>query len=667
MKVIEPELSGCCEVAQPGIGTDPEISKRIWIKLGIALVIAGQGMVLGLGLNTLETPLSRGDMMYWVLHGVLIASAVAVALLLGKPLFVGTWRSLLRMRITIEALFFLSFVGAFGGSLVTTFTGVGDVYYEVVAIVMCVYTVGKSITGRSRKRALAEVEKLREDFQQVTILTCCGVLKKIALQEVEAETKVIVAPGEPITVDGTIVSGRGFVQETAMTGEPLPVVRRVGDRLLAGTYSVDGRFELKPERWHGDRCLDDVLHTVAAARMKPSRLQLQADKIMQWFVPLVTAVSLSTFLVWIWLGTWTEALFNSMAVLLVACPCALGLATPIAVWSGLHRLSKLGLVARNGHFLDALARANHVVFDKTGTLSEEDLIVGQFVVSPANQGLRAELLDMVLAVEMEHSHPIAQALCGFARQEIQSDGVRSVLQSMEIVPGAGVRAQVKDAAGQAHSIMLGRENMVTGLDWSELMVMVDGDAKRRVFLVINEQPVGMFVLQEKLRAGTAEVFTALRSLGMQGSILTGDPEPEWTSIEGVRLESGLSPQAKTERVRALREAGGEIIFLGDGINDSGAMAECTASIAMAQGAALTKSTSASVLLGNTLECLPTAIVVARSIFRAIRGNMIFALSYNITGMALAACGLLHPIGAALLMVGSSIIVSIRASKSAHVE
>lgn len=667
-----PELGGCCEVFNSGNGTDRKVSKRLWIKLGLALVIAGQGMMLSLGLNTLETPLSPTHANYWVLHGILIVSSLAVVVLLGKPLFVETWRSLTQLSITVEALFFLSFVGAFGGSLVATFTGVGDVYYEVVAIVMCVYTVGKSISGRSRERAMTEVEKLRETFDQVTVYSCCGELKKIGVRDVEAISRVIVAPGEPIAVDGIIVSGHGYVQETAMTGELMPVVRGEGEAVLAGTYSVDGRFEVKPERWHGDRRLDQVLHAVSAARMQPSRLQRQADRIVQWFVPLVTGVSVSTFLIWLWWGTWSEALFNSMAVLLVACPCALGLATPIAVWSGLHRLAKLGLVARSGHFLDALAQANHVVFDKTGTLSEEDLAVGQWVLSPTMEDRRAEVLGLVLAVEMEHSHPIARALCGFARREIGATSEQNPdhqlpeLQTMTIVPGLGVRAQVKDAAGHAHAIALGRENIVEGVEWSVLTHAIDREAKRRVHIVLNNEPVGVFVLQEKLRVGTAEVFAALRALGLKGSILTGDPDPAWTSIETVPLQTGLSPQAKIERVRAWREAGDEIIYLGDGINDSGAMAECMGSIAMGQGAALTKSTAGGVLLGSTLESIPKAIEISRSIFNAIRENMLFAISYNITGMALAACGVLHPIVAALLMVGSSIIVSMRASRSAMV-
>jgi len=646
---------------------DPEVSKRIWIRLGIALVIAGQGMMLSLGLNTLDTPLDPGRTAYWWLHGILIASSLAVIGLLGKPLFVETWNSWVRRRITVEALFLLSFMGALGGSLVATFTGVGDVYYEVVAIVMCVYTVGKSITRMSRKRALAAAEKLREDFQQVTILTCCGHLRKIDLSEVQADTQVIVAPGEPVAVDGIIVSGRGFVLETAMTGEPLPVVKHAGDRLLAGTYSVDGRFEVRPEHWRGDRRLDEVLHTVESARLQPSTLQVHADRIVQWFVPLVTGISLLTFAVWIIVGTWAEALFNSMAVLLVACPCALGLATPIAVWSGLHRLAKLGMVARSGHFLDALAKADFVVFDKTGTLSEEDLVVAELSLPFADEERRRELLQAVLAVEMEHSHPVARALCGFARQQLGTTNAQVTVQSMQILPGLGVRAQLQNARGHTQVLAIGSEALVADGDpFVSQLPPAAGSGKRRIFVVLDEQLVGVFQLKEKLRAGTREVFAAVRSLGLKGAILTGDPEPEWTSVDGVEVEFGLSPQAKTERVRALQAAGSEVIFLGDGINDSGAMSACAGSIAMAGGSALTKSTAACVLLGNTLESLPKAIEIARNIFGAIRGNMIFALTYNIVGMALAACGVLHPIVAALLMVGSSIIVSLRASRSALV-
>ena len=660
-------MGDCCNTVEPGIGIDPVASKRIWIRLGIALVIAGQSMVLGLGLNMLEAPLQPQNTSYWILHCVLILSALAVVGLLGKPLFQATWQGVLQRRITVEALFFLSFVGAFGASLVATFTGVGDVYYEVVAVVMCVYTVGKSITVYSRSRAMAEVEQLREGFQQATVLTCCGNLQKVLLSELDADARVVIAPGEPVTVDGRIVSGRGYVLETAMTGEPVPVVRNPGDSLLAGTYSVDGRFEVKPEHWRGDRQLDAVLQTVEAAQLQPSSLQLQADRIVQWFVPLVTAVSGATYGIWLWVGHWTEALFNSMAVLLVACPCALGLATPIAVWSGLYQLSKLGLVARTGYFLDALARADHIVFDKTGTLSEESLQVERCVVSQEWVLRRDELLRLVQVVEREHSHPLAQALSLFVEREVvgEQPGEPLAVQAMHLLPGSGVSAEVVNAQGTVYAAAIGTEE-VANVDWGDLNAATDSasNAGKRIYVAVNQQPAAVFLLNEVLRAGTEQVFQALKQQGLKVSILTGDPDPQWQSIAGLQLETGLTPQDKTDRIREWQAAGDRLIFLGDGINDSGPMAACTGSIAMGQGASLTRSTAACVLLGKTLEGLPKAIKVARNVFAAIRGNMIFAVSYNTIGMGLAAAGILHPVVAALLMVGSSVVVAIRAFRSA---
>ena len=318
------------------------------LRIGLSLALAGQGMVFGLGYNNAleagDAPL-YGSPLYWVLHGALITSCLAVAALLGRPLIHETASAVQDRRISVEALFILSAAGAFAGSMISTFRGSGSVYYEVVAIVLCVYAIGKQIGAVQKGRVGQAVSAFRHAFDQATVSGPDGRRETVHVLEVTEDSMVLVGPGDPIPVDGVIVLGSGYVRETALTGEPSPVSKGAGDELMAGTWSIDGNFQIAP-KGGGPRQIDRILQILEEAPMAPSRLQQTADQLMQVFVPLVSLVSAGTFLGW-WLFSsrpvW-EALFNAMAVLLVACPCALGLAMPAGIWAGLYYLGQRGII-----------------------------------------------------------------------------------------------------------------------------------------------------------------------------------------------------------------------------------------------------------------------------------------------------------------------------------
>jgi len=705
----QPQASCCSGKAvsiDPGIAPDAAVSVRTWLRLGIALVLAGQVTLFGLGWNMAvdeagSYPAAReaiGEVGYWILHGLLFAASVAVLALLGAPLLREFSAATREKRISVEALFLLSVIGALGGSLVSTLTGTGAVYYEVVAIVLAIYTVGKTLGKVTRARAVAEAAKLRDDLDWATKVTCCGQHERVRLGELAPEAEVAVAAGESFTVDGTVLSGEGFVRETALTGEPAPVVKRPGDRVFAGTESLDGAFRVRMSAGKGARKLDAVLATVEQARLAPSRMQEQADRLMQWFVPAVTVISLGTFVFWLVAGSWQVALFNAMAVLLVACPCALGLATPIAVFTGLMRLSHYGLVSRTGEFLDALARADTFIFDKTGTLSLEELRLADFLVAEESPLPRKSVREMVAAIEQENSHPIARALvemespCCFGKWQVQrsqlvpgqgvSATVTAKAEPLQATPapkplsagklamgGIGSLQALSPQAPQAHEVSIGLIDLMPEDHRAALETLAQsspaaGADKRRVYVCIDGKPAGVAILDEQMREGTHEVFSALEKEGVRSVILTGDPEPTFHPPANVALEAGLSPADKEDRVREWLGEGREVLFVGDGVNDAGAMALCPASIAMGGGTGLAKSTASAVLTGHSLSGLPSAVRLARRIGERLRGNMLFALSYNIIGMTLAATGILHPVVAALLMAASSAIVSIRAARSA---
>ncbi len=658
-------IGGCCHCAAPAPQAKPKSARSeamIWLRLAIALVLAGQSMMFNLGLNTSEEKPTPGSFEFWLVHGGLIAAALAVIALLGPALFRAQWQAIRQRKVTVEGLFILSLLGAFIGSLVSTLSGEGSVYYEVVSIVLVVYTFGKLAGARSRRKALEAAEALREQYSHAWVDTENG-RQRIPVDELcTTSSRVSVNPGEPVTVDGVILSGEGFVSETSLTGEPTPVVRRAGDRVLAGSHSVDASFTIRPEKLTGERQIDAILERVEAVRQEqPSNLQAQADSIIRWFLPVVATVSLITFVVWVNLlpaGLWWKALFNSMAVLLVACPCALGLATPIAVWGGLQRLSQLGIVAQNGRIIDRLASATTIVFDKTGTLSEDSLALVDFVASDSQD--RAWLLSAVASVEEGLSHPIARAL------EAQSHN-RLTATDRRLVPGQGVRAVV-----DGREVLIGDIALAPQLSsaFEQLVKRSPAHgqvAKKIVYVIVDGQAAGVALLDERLRDGVDAAFDQIAAAGGRLMILTGDPEPRWKEIRNVEVRSGLSPEDKVREVEQLVERGEQVIFVGDGVNDASAMAVAHGAIAMQNGAGLTRSTADATLTGKSLASLPQAIATARKVRSGVRGIMLFALVYNGIGMTVAALGLLHPVFAALLMVGSSSIVSFRAIRSAGVQ
>lgn len=625
---------------------------RAWLKIAIAGVFAGQGMMFSLALNM--TPPPHGSPAYLILHGGLIFSSLVVMGFLGRPLFSSTWGMLRARRISIEGLFTLSLLGAFIGSVVGSLTGQGDVFYEVVAIVIAIYTFGRMLGERSQARLKLESERLRERFDRAMVADGAGIWVERPISQVSPGARVCVEPGSAFSVDGWIVEGVGYVEETALTGEPLPVVRRPGDRVRAGTWAVDCRFVLEVEHSLGARELDTILQAVEAADGRPSGLQIQADALVRVFLPFVVLVSLSSALYWIFAGSWIDVVLNSMAVLLVACPCALGLATPVAISQGLFRLAQMGLVSRDGALIDALAKTKKVFFDKTGTLSESSLRVIELWLDETLPMERTHLLSSVLEAESSVPHPIARALTQYLVANDMTAG--AAIEDLRLKPGQGLECRVSGAGG-AHMIRVGEAS----LGASEPPVDQLHEKKgKRVFVWLDGRIVACFVLQESLRASVDTVWQQFDELEVATRILTGDPSPEVSIPKKVALEAGLSSADKVRRVTESQIAGESPLFVGDGINDAAAMRVASGSVAMDSGAGLARSAAMGQLTGDRIEIIPQAISLARDIYRRLRGNLIYAAAYNTLGMVLAAAGLLHPVAAAMIMLVSSFWVTARA-------
>jgi heavy metal translocating P-type ATPase len=489
---------------------------------------------------------------------------------------------------------------------------------------------------------------------------CSGQAMAVPVSEVQLGELVRVDPGAAFTLDGVVRSGVGFVRETSLTGEPLPVVRRAGDRVRAGTFSEDGSFEVEVVAVAGERELDQILDTVESFSGKPSQLQAQANKLVQYFLPVVAAVAISTALYWGFMGSWQDVVFNSMAVLLVACPCALGLATPVAIWNGLYRMARMGLVSRDGALVDGLAQARSVYFDKTGTLSESEMHVGEVLVGPDWEGRRDELLAAVASVEARLKHPVAKALSQLLPRGIDQS---PVIENIRLIPGSGVEAEAELAGSKVLLRIGGPEVEVDERRCHELDRELLMQVGKRVYVSINGRVVAVVVLLERAREGLPSLWAQLEILGINAVVLTGDPNPELEMPAAVPVRAGLSSEDKAAIIQQAVESGEMPCLIGDGINDAAAMSLATSSISMGSGTGLAQSAAMGHFYDDGIEALPDAIRLSRGIHSRLRGNLIYAAAYNVLGMALAAGGLLHPVAAALIMLVSSAFVTLRALRA----
>lgn len=626
----------------------PEAPNAPWFKIAVVAVLAGQAMLLGLAAN-LTVP--DGDAR-WLLHVALILSSVAALAILGRPLLQSVIEDIRCRRVSIEMFFLIGIAGAFVASLQSTFTGVGAIYYEVVAALLTVYSVGRTLGAQSRARALAETRHLVHTFETCQKIGEDGAVSTTRVAEIRPGNEVRVLPGEPIPVDGRIVRGQAFVCETPLTGEPFPVVRREGDAVLAGSYSEDGELRIAATAAGNARRLDILLAALETAREKPCRIQAQADRIVSWFLPLVLLVSAVTFAAWTWWSGWSVGLFNALAVLVVACPCAMGLATPVALWNALAAFAARGLVVRGGDVLERLAALDRVVFDKTGTLSEERYSL----IDLATVGNRATIIAQLRAVQNASTHPVARAF------HSTGDESRLRVRSLKTIPALGVEAWLD---GENY-LRIGQRELMSDLGGeTELLASLRrGPGDPLVYVEVDGKLRAIAAVRERVRDSAAEAIAALRQLGVESAVMTGDrPERAAQLLAQQHIEGHLTPQDKADRAEMMTRAGHRVAFVGDGVNDAPAINAASVGVALAHGAGVTTASAEAVLYGGDLRVVPWAVELARHVSNSIRSNLMFAAFYNVAGIALAASGLLHPVASALLMVVSSFTVSWRALRS----
>ncbi|MEN9778577.1 MAG: hypothetical protein RJB04_2332, partial [Verrucomicrobiota bacterium] len=466
-------------------------------RIVLGAVIASQSMLIGFALNLSEP---EGILRHG-LHGLLIFLTLIVLGLLGFPLLRATWDCACRRTFGLELLFVSGTLGAFGASLLSSLRGSGPVYYEVVAVLLTVYSAGKALTARAREQALSETRRLSETFSTARRIGPPDV--RVSIREIRIGDLVRVLPGEPIPVDGVVIQGEGFVRETPLTGEPEPIVRRMGDPVMAGGFSEDAELVVQSRTAGHTRGIDALIQRVEESRstLASSEAQSQADRLAQRFLPVVILTALGAF-VWAGLeGRWESGIFNALSVLLVACPCALGLATPLGLWQGMATLAARGVVVRNASALERLASVSLAAFDKTGTLTESKMSLVD-VVTVGESADRNRWLSILGAVQSRSHHPVAQAFHG--REPDTALGI--AVENFLVVPARGVQASVSAPSEPAMLVRIGRKDWAwEGQSDDALEARLQGTGSR-VWISASGQPVAVALVRERLRSSAAATF-----------------------------------------------------------------------------------------------------------------------------------------------------------------
>ncbi len=625
-----PTFACVCD-AQPAGGT--------WWRILTGAFLAVNAMTFTLAVNTSEcTASERAALQFGTL-----AAALVTTVLLGWPLAVSSWNALARKQVTVEALFVLSYLGSVFASAVSMLTGQGPVYWEVAGITLVVYAVGREVGRYSQERVLQSLaswdpqtsrcERVRED----------GRTEWMMVSAVQRDEVVRVHPGNAIPVDGVVTSGQAFVREADLTGESFASGKREGDRVFAGTMVVDATLEVRAIVAGSDRQLDRITDALQSLAARPAPAQLMADRLMKWFIPVLMLTCAATAMFWYRMSGTTAALFNSMAVLLVACPCALGFATPVSVWSGMRRLAAMGLIAKNGESIEKLAGVDTVVFDKTGTLTLTGAYSAELVLE---QNAQADLAEWIAAAEGASQHPVALALRGLAHP-------RNCLhvKRLQVLPGVGLRALVSDGI-VTHDLTIG---MAAALCPEQAH---PSDEAHRLAVLVDGTLSAILRLKEKVSEGVEESVAGLEVRGLRCVLMTGDAAVRADRIPIRERYAGLTPE---DKLRLCTEFSRErnVAFVGDGINDAAAMSASSVSIAIEGGAPLAQDVADVVWTRTDLDALPKAIAVSRATVRYIRETIWIAVAYNVIGVGLAASGMLHPVAASVLMTVSSLVVTWR--------
>ncbi len=632
------------------------LSLKFWI--GLALTVPLVLLVLGEMVPAINIPAFIPRRLLAFIQFIL---ATPVVLWTGGMFFVKGWQSLLHRSLNMFTLIALGVGAAYGYSTVATLfpqifpeslkkMGKIDLYFEAAAVITVLIILGQLLEARARSQTGQAMKALLGLAAKNAHRIINGIEEEIPIDSVQKGDVLRVRPGEKIPLDGIIIEGKSSIDESMISGEPMPVEKNAGDRVIGATVNGTGTFLMKTEKIGAETLLSQIVHMVAEAQRSRAPIQKLADTISGYFVPVVVLVSILTFIIWANGGPEPKlayAIVNAIAVLIIACPCALGLATPMSIMVGVGRGAQEGVLIKNAEAIEKAEKITHVLIDKTGTLTEGKPKVTACV--PSQDWNEQKLIGVAASIEQSSEHPLARAIIDYAKEK---NARIEAVGNFESVTGGGIKGNLN---GQR--IILGKQKFIEdqkiGIpeDLKSRSIQLQAKAQTVVWVALEARVIGMLGISDPVKKTTPQAIEALHKMGIKVVMLTGDNRKtaevigKELNIDEVQAE--LEPQSKQEIVKQYKAKGAVVMMAGDGINDAPALAQAEVGVAMGTGTDVAIESAGITLVKGDLIGIVKALRLSRAVMSNIRQNLFFAFIYNVLGIPVAA-GILYPFFGILL-------------------
>ena len=678
--------SGCQRTFEAPDDELRRMKRRVTIAMAGVLVLAISRVAVFIGLAAGATLLTWTpiDALPWFTWGVWMMILVTpVQFIGGASFYKGAFQALRRRAINMDLLvalgtsvaYFYSVIVVFAPDILPVKVDERQVYFEVSAIIIAFVLLGKYMEDIIKRKSSAAVRKLIDLRPATARVLRDGQEMEVPAETLEVGDVIVVRPGEKIPTDGDVVDGSSSVDEKLLTGESMPVDKHPGDSVIGGTVNATGSFRFRAGRVGSDTALSQIIALVEQAQSSSAQIQRVADRVTAYFVPAVVIVAFGSFAGWWIAGDLPQAVLAFIAVLIIACPCALGIATPAALMVGVGKGAEAGILIRGAEYLEQALRLTTVVFDKTGTITRgEPAVTDVIPLATSGNGTAItgdRLVQLAAAAELRSEHPLAQAIV--RRAAMAADPIPEP-DSFEAIPGCGVQVSVQGVA-----VLLGNRRLMTRnsieltAEVEHQLQALEQDGKTAMLVAVDQRLAGIIAVADTIKDNAAEAVADLRREAIQVVMLTGDNEQTANAIArqvGIeRVIANVLPEDKAREIQRLRDNGEVVAMVGDGINDAPALATANIGIALGSGSDVAKETGGLILIRDDLRDVAVAIQLSRATMRTIRQNLFWAFGYNTAAIPIAAAGLLNPMiaGAAMALSSLSVIINSATLKRLHLE
>lgn len=661
--------SGCQRTFESPEEELRHLKRRVSIALAGVLVLAIMRVAVFLGLATGATLLTWApiDVLPWFTWGVWMMILVTpVQFIGGWSFYKGAWQAIRTRSINMDLLvalstsvaYFYSVIVVFAPQLLPVPVAERAVYFEVSAVIIAFVLLGRYMEDIIKRKSSAAVRKLMDLRPATARVVRDGKEMEVPAETLLAGDVVMVRPGEKIPTDGEVIDGSSSVDEKLLTGESMPVHKASGDLVIGGTMNIVGSFRFRATRVGEDTTLSQIIALVEEAQSSSADIQRIADRATARFVPAVVVIAFGAFFAWAIAGNVPQAVLSFIAVLIIACPCALGIATPAALMVGVGKGAEVGILIRGAEYLERAVALTTVVFDKTGTLTRGEPQVTDVVSVGEGAWTEEDILRLAAAAEVGSEHPLGAAVVRRAR--MQAGGLPDG-EAFEAIPGHGVSALVDGMlVFVGNRRLMAMRSIPIPDDAEERVEALEEDGKTVVHLGADGRFIAVIAIADTVKADAGEAVGDLAKEGVKVAMLTGDNGRTANAIaRQVRIERVISdvlPQDKAAEIQRLRDAGEVVAMVGDGINDAPALATADIGIALGSGSDVAKETGGIILIKDDVRDVAIAIRLSRATMRKIHQNLFWAFGYNAAAIPIAALGLLNPIIAAAAMALSSLSV-----------